>query len=503
MIHAVHAGFLVFAHWQNFAAIFIGVIFGVIMGAIPGMTGTMGVALALPFTFSMPPITGILALVGIYKGAIYGGSVSAILIKTPGTPAAACTVLDGYPLAQKGQAGKALNMALYASCIADFISNISLIFLTGFIAGIALRFGPPEYFWLICFSLTIIAGVSGESLLRGLISAGLGLIGATVGLDLVYGTPRFTFGSTNLMGGLDFIPVLIGLFAIPEIIAELTRGDENYERISNVGDNRVSWLEFKASFKTIVRGSLIGVALGAVPGIGGAPSAFMSYSEAQRKSPRARYFGTGELEGVAASESGNNGVCGATLIPLLALGVPGDVITAVILGAFMMHNLTPGPMLFQKHITQVYALFFGIMLSSISLFIVGKIAIRVFAKIASVPNRILFPIVLVLCFYGAYAVNSSSFDLIVMIAMGVLGYFMLKLSVPPAPFLIGFILGPLFENNLRRSLLISHGKPEIFFSSPICWLFMVLTVASIILIATRRLRTWRASGNAAKQTAQG
>lgn len=489
MIHAVHAGFLVFAHWQNFAAIFIGVIFGVVIGAIPGMTGTMGVALALPFTFSMPTVTGILALVGIYKGSIYGGSISAILIKTPGTPAAACTVLDGYPLARKGQAGKALYMTLYSACIADFISNISLIFFTGAIAGIALRFGPPQYFWLICFSLTIIAGVSGNSLVRGLISASLGLLAATVGLDPVFGTPRFTFGSTNLMGGLDFIPVLIGLFAIPEVLAEMSRAKERNERVSNVGDHGVSWLELKACLKTIIRGSLIGVGLGIVPGIGAAPSAFMSYSEARRKSPRGRFFGTGEIEGVAASESGSNGVCGATLIPLLALGVPGDVITAVILGAFMMHNLTPGPMLFQQHITQIYALFLGILLSSACLLIVGRVAIRVFSKVASIPNKVVFPVVLALCFYGGYAVNNSEFDLIVMVAMGVLGYFMMRFDVPPAPFLIGFILGPLFENNLRRTLLLSHGGAGPFFSGPICWLFMILTFVSVALIATRRLRS--------------
>lgn len=482
-------GFAMFADWTNVLAIFIGVAIGVVIGAIPGMTGTMGVALALPFTFTMPPITGILLLVGLYKGAMYGGSISAILIKTPGTPAAACTVLDGYPLASQGRAGQALNMALYASCIADLLSNLSLIFFAGVIAQLALRFGPAEYFALICFSLTIIAGVSGKSLLRGLISAGFGLGLATVGLDLVYGSSRFAFGSANLMGGLSFIPVLIGLFALPEIINEYTKRQDAPAKVAAVGDSRLPWSTFRKSLKTILRGSFIGVALGAIPGIGGAPAAFLSYSEARRNSPRREHFGEGELEGVAAAESGNNGVAGATLIPLLALGVPGDVITAVILGAFMIHGLTPGPVMFQENLPLIYAIFCGIMLSSVFMFIVGKIAIRGFSRVAMVPNRMLFPCVLVLCFYGAYAINSSLFDVLVMVVMGYLGYFMLRFDLPAAPFLIAFILGPMFENNLRRALLLSDGSVAIFFATPICWFFIALTVLSLVLIARGYLRS--------------
>lgn len=482
MLDTLHTAAFMFASWSNVLAIFAGVAFGVVIGAIPGMTGTMGVALALPFTFTMQPITGIFLLLGLYKGSIYGGSVSAILIRTPGTPAAACTVLDGYPLTRKGQAGKALNMALYASCFADMISNVALIFFAGIIASVALSFGPAEYFTLICFSLTIIAGVSGNSLLRGLISAGLGLTLATVGLDLVYGSVRFTFGSTDLMGGLNFIPVLIGLFALPEIIKEFGRRQDGSRQVSEVGDSRLTWPEFRRCIPTAVRGSLIGVVLGAIPGIGGAPAAFLSYSEARRTSARGKYFGTGEIEGVAASESGNNGVCGATLIPLLALGVPGDVITAVILGAFMVHGLTPGPVMFQNNLDMIYALFIGILLSSAFLFITGKVAIRGFSKIAKIPNKLLFPAVVVLCFFGAYAVNSSMFDVLVMVLMGFLGLIMLYFECPPAPFLIAFILGPMFEDNLRRSLLLSHGSIDIFFSSVICWIFIVLTVLSVGLL---------------------
>lgn len=489
MLDTLATGFALFASWGNVLAILVGVVIGVVIGAIPGMTGTMGVALALPFTFTMNPVTGILLLVGLYKGAFYGGSISAILIKTPGTPAAACTVLDGYPLAAKGRAGQALNMALYASCIADFVSNMALIFFAGVIAKLALRFGPAEYFTLICFSLTIIAGVSGKSLLRGMISGGTGLILATVGLDLVYGSARFAFGSANLMGGFSFIPVLIGLFALPEIIHEYTKRQDIAAKVVDIGESRLPWSTFRRSLKTILRGSFIGVVLGAIPGIGGAPAAFLSYSEARRTSPRGDHFGEGELEGVAASESGNNGVAGATLIPLLALGVPGDVITAVILGAFMIQGLTPGPVMFQQNLPLIYAIFCGILLSSVFMFITGKIAISGFVRVAMVPNRILFPCVLVLCFYGAYAINSSLFDVLVMVLMGYLGYFMLRFELPPAPFLIAFILGPMFENNLRRALLLSHGSASIFFVTPICWFFIALTVLSLVLIVRGQLRS--------------
>lgn len=492
MWDSVLQGLSNFANLYNLMAIAGGMLMGVVVGAIPGLTGTMAVALALPFTFYMDPITGIILLVGIYKGAIYGGSISAILIKTPGTPAAACTVLDGYPLAQKGQARKALDMALYASCVADFISNISLIFFAGFIASFALRFGPPEFFLLICFSLTIIAGVAGKSLIKGLISAALGLLLATIGMDLVYGSDRLTFGNSDLMGGLNFIPVLIGLFALPELIDAAVRGvNKGKSGLHRLEGGGVNLKEFLHSLKSILRGSVIGVVLGAIPGIGGAPAAFMSYSEAKRGSKHPENFGQGELEGVAASEAGNNGCCGATMIPLLALGVPGDVITAVILGAFMVHNLTPGPMLFQQHLPLVYAIFVGIMLSSLMMLIMGKLCIRGFAKIADVPKQILFPVVLVLCFFGSYAVNNSMFDVLSAVFMGVLGYLMLRLGIPEAPFLIAFILGPMFEDNLRRSLLLSAGSPTIFFRSGICIFFMGLTALSIFLLVRRNLKQRR------------
>jgi len=476
------------ANVTNVLALAGGVAIGVVVGAVPGMSATMAVALALPFTFALDPIVGILLLLGVYKGGIFGGSIPAILIKAPGTPASSCTVLDGYPMSQKGEAGKALQTALYSSAIADFVSNLSLIVFASWLAAFALNFGPPEYFTLMLFSLTVIAGVSGDSLLKGLISAGLGLLLATVGLDLVYGTDRFIFGTTELMSGLNFIPVLIGLFAIPEVIIYAQRSVLSDGKVLSLGKAGLKFSEFRRIFKTIIKSSGIGVIMGAIPGIGGAPAAFVAYSEARRSSKNPKNFGKGEIEGVAASEAGNNGVAGATLIPLLALGIPGDVITAVILGAFMVHGLQPGPILFQTNQVLIYTLFVGIMLSSIFLLIFGSIAIRAFRRISDVPKSVLMPAVLVLCAYGSFAINNSLFDVLVMMSVGVLGYVMYLTNVPAAPFLIAFILGPQLEDNFRQSMLMSQTNLDIFFRSTITWVFWGLTVLSILLAG---LRGWQ------------
>ncbi len=488
MWETIANSFALFAQVDNALALLVGVIIGTVIGAIPGMTTPMGVALALPFTFTMQPVTGILLLLGVYKGGLYGGSITAILINAPGTPAASCTGLDGYPLAQRGEARRALDMALYSSCTADLISNLSLIFFAGILAQFALSFGSPEFFTLIVFSLTIIASVSGDVLLKGLGSACLGLLLSIVGLDLIYGTNRFVFGQVDLMSGLNFIPVLIGLFALPEVLHYYSR-QEGKRIHSALAGQSAKLRDYLAALKTIIRGSLIGVVLGVIPGIGGAPAAFLSYSEARRTSKNRQNFGKGEIEGVAAAEAGNNGVAGATLIPLLALGVPGDIITAIILGAFMIHGLRPGPLMFQDNITLIYALFMGIMLSSIYLFLVGKLSIRLIAKIADIPQRILFPVVLILCVFGAYAINNTIFDVLVMFVMGVIGFGMLRLGIPAAPFLIAFILGPLLEDNFRQSLLLGRGDWSIFFRSGICMFFWILTLITIALLGYQR---WRA-----------
>jgi putative tricarboxylic transport membrane protein len=488
LIDSLAAGFALVGNVEAFFMLFCGLVIGVIGGAIPGLSATMAVALTLPFTFAMTPINGILLLLGVYKGGIFGGSIPAILIKTPGTPASSATILDGHPLAERGEAGRALGMALYASCTADAVSNLALILFAGWLASFALNFGPPEFFALILFSLTIIAGVSGESLLRGALSALAGLLLATVGLDLVYGTNRFTFGDPNMMGGLNFIAVLIGLFAIPEIIAMAWNPVAHLGKTRSLGKTKCTLADYLGSLKSILRGSMIGVFLGSIPGIGAAPSAFLSYSEARRTSKNKANFGKGEIEGVAASEAGNNGVAGATLIPLLALGVPGDVITAIIIGAFMVHGLQPGPMMFILNVDIIYGIFIGLVVSSVFLLFVGSFAIRGFKFVADVPKRILMPGVLVLCIYGVYAVNNNIFDVGVMFMMGWLGYMMMRNRIPAAPFLIAFILGPLLEDNFRQSMLMSGSDPLILFRGPITWFFWSLTAITVFAITRSTLR---------------
>jgi putative tricarboxylic transport membrane protein len=488
LMDSLAAGFSLVGNIEAFFMLFVGLSVGVVAGAIPGLSATMAVALTLPFTFAMTPINAILLLLGVYKGGIFGGSIPAILIKTPGTPASSATILDGHPMAERGEAGRALGMALYASCTADAVSNLALILFAAWLASFALNFGPPEFFALILFSLTIIAGVSGESLLRGALSALAGLLLATIGLDLIYGTNRFTFGDHNLMGGLNFIAVLIGLFAIPEIIAMAWNPVAHLGRTRALGKSRCSWADYKNSFKTIMRGSMIGVFLGSIPGIGAAPAAFLSYSEARRTSKNKANFGKGEIEGVAASESGNNGVAGATLIPLLALGVPGDVVTAIIIGAFMVHGLQPGPMMFVLNVDIIYGLFIGLIVSSVFLLVIGAVAIRGFRFVADVPKRILMPAVLVLCVYGVFAVNNNIFDVGVMFVMGWVGYMMMRNRIPAAPFLIAFILGPLLEDNFRQSMLMSGSDPIILFRGPITWFFWFLTCMTVFAITRSTLR---------------
>jgi len=489
MLETLQTALIMVATWQNLLAMATGMVIGVIIGCIPGLTVTMAVALALPFTFYLPPLTGILLLMGIYKGGNYAGCISAILIKTPGTPASAATVEDGYALTQKGQAGKALNITLYASVIADCFSNIGLILFAGFIAGIALSFGPPEFFTLILFSLTIVAVVSGDSMVKGLFAGALGLLLATVGMDGVHGTQRFSFGNTDAMAGLNFIPVLMGIFAFPEIIdACVKKASQITKDIkARIDDSKVTKDDMKLCIGPIIRGSCIGVGLGVLPGIGPAVATFISYGAAKQSSKHPELFGKGSLEGIAAAESGNSGTCGSSLVPTMALGVPGDAVTGIILGAFIMHGLTPGPLLFQNELSLVYALYLGLLTSSVFMLIAGYFCIRAFSKVANIPKKYLFPAVLVLCFFGTYAINNSMFDVLVMIVFGIIGYGMRALTIPAPPLVIAFILGPLFEDNLRRSLIMSGGDFSIFYRSTICWVFIALFVFTVTyMVWTKR-----------------
>ncbi len=458
-----------------------GVAMGISIGAMPGLTSTMGVALLMPMTFAMDPDVGMMVLIGLFCGAIYGGSITAILINTPGTPSAAATVLDGYKFTMRGEAGRALGISTVSSFGGGIISGIFLIFIAPILAEIALKFSAPETFALAFFGISIIASISGNSLIKGLMSGTLGLILALIGMDNITGYSRFTFGSTFLMAGLSFIPVLVGLFAMSQCFLSI---EEIYERrvMDNTTKRSIPTLQdLKTIFPTILRAGITGTFIGAIPGAGGDISAFVSYDMEKRVSKHPEKFGTGIPEGIAAPEASNNGTTGGALIPLLTLGIPGDANTAVMLGALMVHNLTPGPQLFVDQAETVYTLFAGFMLANVFMLILGLSGLRAFVKIVSIPRQVLVPVIMVLCTVGSYAINNNFNDVIVMLIAGVIGYFLTKGGFPLSPIVLALILGPMAEGNFRRSLVMSNGSYAIFLERPIALAFIVIAVISLFL----------------------
>jgi putative tricarboxylic transport membrane protein len=484
-------GLVLIVSFKNITAIILGIIYGVILGAIPGLTATMGIALAIPFTFYMEPVTSLSFLLGTYKGGIYGGSISAILVSAPGTPAAAATVLDGYELTKKGQSGKALSMALYASVIGDMFSVSCLFVIAPPLAALALLIGPVEFCFIIIFSLTVIATISGQSMIRGLISATFGFLLGTVGLDPILGSPRFTFGSFQMENGFQIIPLLIGLFAVSEI---MTQGESRvlrrFESIikNGVSKSRLTLAEFKSSIRSILRSSTIGTAIGAIPGIGAAVACFVCYGRAKAASKHPEEFGKGSLEGVAAAEAGNNATVGGALIPMLTLGIPGDIVTAILLTGFLVQGLFPGPSMFKQNGDVVYALFFGLFIGNLFLLVIGHFFIKGAVTVTKVPTAILYPVIFVFCMVGSYAMQNNLFDVGVMVAFGLLGYVMRKAAFPLAPLLIAFILGPILERSLRQALITTGGEIIPFFKSPISIIFLVLTILTILKVV---ISEWR------------
>lgn len=466
----------------------MGTLGGLVIGALPGLTATMGVALLIPLTFSMTPVMGLNMLIGIYIGGIYGGCVSSILLRTPGTPASAATVLDGYPMAQKGQAGKALGMATIASTVGGLFAAVVLATLAPQLASIALEFGAPEYFALALFGLTIIASLSGD-LLKGAISGLLGILIACVGADPISGVMRYTFGVNGFASGFAFTPALIGLFALSEVFTQLERLHLSETPISHVTNRWPSMKEMKESLSALVRGSIIGTFIGIVPGTGSGTASWISYNEARRSSKTPEKFGTGYAPGVAATESANNAVCASALIPLLALGVPGDVVTAVLMGGLMIQGLAPGPMLFQTNPDIVVGIFGGTFMATIFMFIFGMALIPLFSKILMVPRRMLTISIVIFCFIGSFSINLNPIDLYTMVGFGVLGWGMQKFGFSQAALCIALILGPMMESNLRRGLLQTGDDVIAFVSGPITLLFLGLTVLSLLWPLISRARS--------------
>jgi putative tricarboxylic transport membrane protein len=476
---------------HNFFGAALGIFLGSLLGAIPGLNGTMAIALLIPVTYTWSPLFSIAMLVGCWKGSVYGGSISAILLNAPGTPEAAATAMDGYPLARQGKAGKALKMALYASVIGALFSDGMLMVASPPIAALALMFGPAELAMLILFALVVVAGTGARSHIKGLISTALGMLLATVGLDPITTQQRFTFGSIELDAGIELLAMLIGLLVMSEVLVQMEEGwqDAHIEAMARSDDpnvSRVTWPEFKASLGTIFRSSLLGVFCGALPGVGSITAAFMGYDQAKRLAKNPQDYGKGELNGVAAPEAANNAVCGAALIPLVTLGIPGALSAAVIMGAFMIHGLAPGPMLMTEHPETIYGLFMLLIVSDFFMLVIPLPLMKVGQWVISVPRVYLFPVILVLCVIGAYGTQQNPFDVKVMVFFGVLGYFLKKWELSPAALLIAFILGPMAEVYLRQALKISGGSLSIFVTKPLALGFLLATVAMIIWTACRR-----------------
>ncbi len=478
------------------ASILFGVAAGIFVGAMPGLGPSMGVALLVPLTFSMTPEVGVILLVSLYLAAEYGGSISAILIGTPGTAAATATVVDGYPLCRAGYPGKALTASLTASTIGGIIGALALIIAAQPIARFALSFGPVEYCSLGILGLAIISSLSGDNLIKGLGAASLGLVLTLVGVDPVTGVTRFTFGFYELFEGIPFLTALIGLFAVAEVFSmveqELLAGQKAH--FSSEGLTRKELLHI---LPTSLRGSIIGTVVGAVPGAGGSIACWLAYDQEKRLSSKKteRPFGEGALRGVAAPESSNNATVGGALIPLLTLGMPGSPTTAVLVGALMIHGLQPGPKLFVENQTVVYSLFIGLIFANVVMYLMGRLGMRLWVKIVAIPQAVLAATILALSMIAAYSLRTLTFDIWLTLGFGVIGFIMKKSHFPLAPMILAMILGPMVESNYNRALLMAQADGHlIFLESPLSVLLLSVAVLAFAYSTYKGLRPKKSVG---------
>ena len=483
---------------ETIGAVALGIFTGLMFGAIPGISGIMAISILLPLTFYVSPLVGIPMLLGIYKASMFGGSITAVLLNTPGAPPAVCTAMDGYPLTKQGKAGKGLNAALVGSVFGDTFSNILLICVAAPLSYLTLKVGPVEQCSLILLALTVVGSISGSSILKGILCAGVGILLATVGVSGTTGAMRFTFENENLMSGIALIPMVIGLLCLPEVIHQACSGiRKTFEQQFDLsGENgRLSWQEIKSRIPVLLRSSIIGSVIGAMPGLGASPAAYMAYSEAQRTSKHPEKFGKGAIEGVMAPEAANNAVTGGSLIPTLTLGIPGESVTAVLMGGLIIHGLQPGPELFTTYAGMTYTFFAGFVLVQFFMLGVGMLGCKGFAQISRLSDAILIPSIFLLCVVGSYAIHNNVVEVVIMLIFGVIGYLARKFDFNAAAIVLGLILGPIGERGLRRSLLISDGDPSILFSTSLCWILIALCVLGVLspLLMERMERRMRES----------
>ena len=468
----------------------VGVLGGMTIGALPGLSASMGVALLIPVSYGMNPVAALVMLTSLYTAAIYGGSFTAILIHTPGTPSSAATARDGYEFTKQGRGLEAVGWATIASVIGGTISGIALLLIAPPLARVALRFSSPEYFFLALFGLTIIGTLTADSPLKGLASGAIGLVVALIGMDHTTGFARLTFGNFRLINGVELIPALLGLFSISQMMLQaeqmatkhgLSKG-QVMDDSTVIGGRFFPRLgEFIKQLPNIIRSGIIGVVVGIMPGAGGDIACWVSYNEAKRASKNPEEFGKGSVSGLVASEAANNGVTGGALVPMLTLGVPGSGVAAILLGGLLVHGLSPGPSLFTRDAAIVYPIMVGFLSANILMGIVGCLAAKHVVKISIIPMNILTPFVIILSLIGAYAMNFSIFNVYIMMVFGLIGYFMRKNGFPTAPVVLALILGPMADKGLSASILMTRGQPLVlyFLSRPLSVLFMVMTVISI------------------------
>ena len=476
--------------------LFFGTLFGLILGVLPGLGPTTGGALILPFTMTLDPLSAIVLLTSIYCAGTYGGAITAILINTPGTPAAAATCLDGYPLAQKGEAGRALGMATVSSTVGGIFSVIILVFFAPLLAKLAYEFGQPEYFALAIFGLTMLASIGEGSPIKNLIAGAFGILISTIGKDFMTSIDRFTYGINELSEGIGFIPVVVGLFAISEMLTQSTTLDQVFKRVALKAVKLPSLSDYKLTWKTILRSSGIGSFIGVLPAEGGTVASLIGYSEAKRFSKNPEEFGKGSIEGIAGAEAANNAATGGAMVPTLALGIPGSATTAVILGGFQIHGLRAGPYLFEQQPDLLYTIFYGMLLANFIFLVFGLLGAKIFSRISLIPRGFLWPSVFVFCLVGSYGLSQSMVDVYIMLISGVVGFFLRRAGFSPAPIIMGIVLGQLVENSLAQSIIIFDQNLFMFFTRPIAMTFFILTFLSLFYkpiknLLTERKRTWR------------
>jgi putative tricarboxylic transport membrane protein len=476
-------GFLAIMSIKTMLLILGSVTVGILLGAIPGITVTMGVALFLPMTYGMDALDGLSVLMGLYMGGTTGGLIAAVLLNIPGNPSCVATTFDGYPMAKRGEAGRALGLGIIGSFIGGIFSIFVLILVAPALADVALQFGPFEYFSIALFSLTMISTLAGKSLIKGMISASLGVVAALVGMAPISAFPRFTFGSPDLLIGFSLLPALVGLFAFSQILESALMPKEEEDasmfayKLVGLG---VPLRDLKKQAGNFLRSSVLGTVIGVLPGVGGAVINIIAYAMEKKYSKYPEKFGTGIDDGIVASETSNNACTGGALVPTLTLGIPGDNTTAVILAGFMIHGIAPGPLLFAEHSLLVYGIFASLLVANVMMLGLSYWTLRACVKLLSVPKNILLPVVGAMCVIGAYGLNNNMFDVWTMLIFGLLGFFLLRLRFGLAPLILGFILAPIIETNLRRGLQRSDGDLTPFFTEPISGAFLLITLLVLI-----------------------